>query len=120
MELGPSKPKITRPKLSRYEYAGIITTVAEYITSLKDLDKFIEEPQVNNIIDPCRLAFELLRNGKIDIQMDRGGYETVLFSQCEKDESIENEIERYLTSLEESRKKNLINRIFERKRSESL
>lgn len=112
MELGPSAPKITRSKLSIYEYAGLITQVAEYLSSIKDLDKYIEEPQINNIIDPCMLAFELLRNGKIEVQIERCGYETVLFSQCEKDELIEKEIENYLKDHDMDRRKNLIERVF--------
>ena len=112
MEIGPSSPKITRPKLSIYEYSGIITQVAEYLMSIKDLDKFLEEPQINNIIDPCQLAFELLKNNKIEVQIDRG-YETVLFSQCKQDEMIINEIENYLKTRNQDRKKYLIDSVFD-------
>lgn len=112
MDFVEAVPKITRPKLSIYEYAGILTQVAEYIMSLKDLDRFIEEPQINNIIDPCVIAFELLKKNKIDVQIDRCGYETVLFSQCEKDEKVEKEIEHYLNERNEDRKIQFVDRIF--------
>ena len=111
MEYGPGKPKITRPKISIYEYAGIITQLAEHLFTLRDLDDYLEEPQVTNIIDPCKLAFKLLKEGKVDVQIDRG-YETILFSEAIKDELIENEIEHYLNEREDDRKKYLIDRVF--------
>ena len=105
------KPIITRKKLSIYEYAGIITQLAEYFMNIKDLDKYLEEPQINNIIDPCKLAFELLKAGKIDIQITRLGYEDTLFSQMQRDELIEQEIDNYLNSREKDRKESLIDRL---------
>lgn len=112
MELANSKPIITRHKLSIYEYAGMLTQLAEYFMNIKDLDRYIETPQVNNIIDPCSLAFKLLIEGKIDIQIERLGYETVLFSQCERDEMIEKEITNYLNSREKDRKETLTDKLF--------
>ena len=112
MDYPESIPKITRHKLSIYEYAGIITQVAEYINSIKDLDKYLDEPQINNLIDPCLIAFELLKNNKIDVQIDRCGYESVLYSQCEKDENIEKEIEHYLNERINDRQTTLIDKIF--------
>lgn len=112
MDLKESKPIITRQKLSIYEYAGMITQIAEYLMNTKDLDKYVDEPQINNIIDPCRLAFELLTQGKIDVQIERLNYETVLFSQCQRDEMIENEIINYLDSRDKDRKETLIDKLF--------
>lgn len=112
MELIQSKPIITRKKLSIYEYAGLLTQLSEYFMNIKDLDKYIDEPQINNIIDPCKLAFELLINGKIDVQIERLNYETVLFSQCQRDEMIEKEIINYLNSRDKDRKETLIDKLF--------
>lgn len=112
MELIESKPVITRQKLSIYEYAGMLTQLSEYFMNIKDLDKYIDTPQINNIIDPCELAFKLLLEGKLDIQIERFGYETVLFSQCERDEMIEKEISNYLTARNKDRKETLIDKLF--------
>lgn len=112
MNLVQSTPVITRRKLSIYEYAGMLTQLSEYFMNLKDLDKYIDEPQINNIIDPCKLAFELLIQGKIDIQIERLGYETVLFSQCQRDEMIEKEIINYLNSRDKERNETFIDKLF--------
>lgn len=112
-ELGPTKPKITRKKLSIYEYAGILTQLSEYLSSVKDLNDFVDEPQINNIISPCYLAFQLLKKGVVDVQIDRG-YETILFSECEKDENIENEIINYLEQREKDRKEFLVDKTWKR------
>ena len=112
-KLGELKPTITRPKISIYEYAGVCSQLAERFMNIKDLNDFVEEPQINNMIDPCQLGFKLLKNNKIDVQMDRCGYESVLFSQCQPNEHIEEEIENYINSINQSRKINFIDRIFD-------
>lgn len=72
-------PKMTRETLSIYEYVGVITKLAKYLNSLTNLDKYLPDIEVNQIINPAELAFNLLNDGKFDAVIDRG-YELVTFS----------------------------------------
>ena len=72
-------PKITRETLSIYEYVGVITKLAKYLNSLTDLNKYLLDVEVNQVINPAELAFNLLNDGKFDAIIDRG-YELVTFS----------------------------------------
>ena len=72
-------PKMTRETLSIYEYVGVITKLAKYLNSLTNLDKYLPDIEVNQIINPSELAFNLLNDGKFDAIIDRG-YERVTFS----------------------------------------
>ena len=72
-------PKITRETLSIYEYVGVITKLAKYLNSLTSLDKYLSDIEVNQVINPAELAFNLLNDGKFDAVIDRG-YELVTFS----------------------------------------
>lgn len=73
-------PKMTRETLSIYEYVGVITKLAKYLNSLTSLDKYLSDIEVNQIINPSELAFNLLNDGKFDAVIDRG-YELVTFSK---------------------------------------
>lgn len=110
-EYGVSGPRITRKKISIYEYSGLFTQISEYFSEIHDLDKYVDSNQINNIISPGRLAFDTLTKGIIDVQIDRG-YETVLFSKSKRDKLIEKEIDGYLTQREEDRQKELIEKSF--------
>ena len=52
-------PKMTRGTLSIYEYVGVITKLAKYLNSLTSLDKYLSDIEVNQIINPSELAFNL-------------------------------------------------------------
>lgn len=72
-------PKITRPTISVYEYVGAITKLAKFLYSINDLERYISEVEVVQVINPAELAFKLLDEGKFDAILDRG-YERVSFS----------------------------------------
>lgn len=72
-------PRMTRNTLSIFEYVGVITKLAKYLNSLTNLDKYLSDIEVNQIINPAELAFNLLNDGKFDAVIDRG-YELVTFS----------------------------------------
>lgn len=101
------EPHITREIISKYEYVRVITAVAKYLYSIQDLSKYVEDVEINSIINPCELAFELISKGKFDAVLDRQGYEKVTFSKlkvnpmwvnmlkeyfAEQHKNIENEI----------------------------
>lgn len=72
-------PKITRDMIGLYEYVGVITKLAKYLYDLPDLGKYLNDLEVNSLINEAELAFQLLDSGKMDAIIDRG-YEKVTFS----------------------------------------
>ena len=72
-------PKITRDILSKFEYVGVITKLAKYLAGLPSVEKFTSNVEINQLMNPAELAFELLNEGKYDAILDRG-YEKVSFS----------------------------------------
>jgi len=72
-------PKITRDMIGLYEYVGVITKLAKYLYDLPDLSKYLNDLEVNSLINESELAFQLLDSGKMDAIIDRG-YEKVTFS----------------------------------------
>ena len=73
-------PKITRDTLSVFEYVGVITKLAKYLSNIPDIEKYVSDVEVNQLINPAELAFNLLNEGKFDAVLDRG-YEKVSFSK---------------------------------------
>ena len=90
-------PKITRETLSIYEYVGVITKLAKYLNNMTDLDKYLTSIEVNQIINPAELAFNLLNDGKFDAIIDRG-YELVTFSTLKVRKQWKDTISNYFKS----------------------
>lgn len=93
-ELEDYEPHITRETLSIYEYVAVITKLAKYIFSLMDIDKYIKEVELNQVVNPSELAFNLLNDGKFDAIIDRG-YEKVTFSKLKIREQWKETIRNY-------------------------
>lgn len=88
------EPHITRETLSIYEYVAVITKLAKYLFSLMDIDKYIDEVELNQVVNPSELAFNLLNDGKFDAVIDRG-YEKVTFSKLKVREQWKETIRNY-------------------------
>lgn len=93
-------PIMTRDTLSIFEYVGVITKLAKYLSSLKSLDKYISEVEVNQIINPAELAFNLINDGKYDAILDRG-YERVTFSKMKVKQQWKDMITNYFKEQHE-------------------
>lgn len=63
-----------------FEYVGVITKLAKYLSNIPDIEKYVSDVEVNQLINPAELAFNLLNEGKFDAVLDRG-YEKVSFSK---------------------------------------
>ena len=74
------KPVISRPNMSKYEFAGTITKLALYLETLPSLGDYIDEVQINGFINASELAYKLLRSNKFDAYLNRLGYEVVSYS----------------------------------------
>jgi hypothetical protein len=97
-------PKITLPKLSKYEYAGILTAFSNYLTTKDSLYPIVESDTiVRGLVNPCAIAFEAIRKGKIDVVIDRG-YERVLLSKVKINPIWEKDLENFFNRWYESAK----------------
>lgn len=75
------KPVITRETMSKFEFVRVITAVGKYLYSRPDISKYCDEIEVNTLINPLELAFDLIMEGKMNATLDRLGYEKVTFSE---------------------------------------
>ena len=64
---------------------------------MTDLDKYLTSIEVNQIINPAELAFNLLNDGKFDAIIDRG-YELVTFSTLKVRKQWKDTISNYFKS----------------------
>lgn len=94
-------PRMTRNTLSIFEYVGVITKLAKYLNSLTNLDKYLSDIEVNQIINPAELAFNLLNDGKFDAVIDRG-YELVTFSTLKVKKQWKETISNYFKQQHET------------------
>ena len=104
------KPKLTRPICSVYEFCRLVTDLANHLSNLPSLERYVEELEINNIIEPCDLAFRLLKSGKFDAILDRG-YEKVTFSELSVDPNIYALVESYLSQQESRRREAILEKI---------
>lgn len=86
--------QLTRPLLSKFEYASVITTLAKYLFTISDISKYIIDEELNSIISPCELAYRLLNENKFDAILDRG-IERVHYSTLIKNPLWDSMIEDY-------------------------
>ena len=82
----------TRPEMSKFEYVGCITALAQYLKGLKSIAKYIDIVNCNSLINPCELAFHLLDQGKMNVIIIRNRCEKVSFSTLRVDELLRQEI----------------------------
>jgi hypothetical protein len=78
-EIKDYRPVLTSDGISLFEYVRVITCLAEALFEMKSICKYIQEYEINYIINPCELAFLLLEAGKFDAVIDRK-CEKVLYS----------------------------------------
>lgn len=95
-EVETYEPVITRKNISIYELAALVTKLSLHIYNMKDLDKYIDELEINNIIDPVEVAWNLLKNGKINAVFERESTEKVTFSNLDINEDYIDMIEDYI------------------------
>lgn len=100
-------PKMTRETLSIYEYVGVITKLAKYLNTLTNLDKYLPDIEVNQIINPSELAFNLLNDGKFDAIIDRG-YELVTFSVLKVKKQWKDTISNYFKNQHDTIEKEVL------------
>lgn len=66
------KNNISRPILSIYELSGTITSLAKTIYEDKSLQNYIKcDDHINDLINPAKVACELLFNHKFDAYLNR-------------------------------------------------
>ena len=95
-------PKFTRPILSIYEYACILTTLAKY------LDNQTELTELQDFINPSFLAFELLERGKVNAILTRNGEEQFSLQELYIKPEWKNMIRDYISTKRELMKKELL------------
>ena len=101
--VGKLKPIKTRRFMSKFEFAGAITKLAQYLDTLSSLDQYVDAVEINGFINNSELAYKLLMNHVFDIIIDREGYEQVSFSELKINPawctSLENYFKRNYESL---------------------
>ena len=92
-------PIKTSKYISIYELAKVLTDLSLYLYESKSVSKYIEDLEVNTLIEPNRLAYELLKNGTFDAVIDRG-YEKVTFSKLKINPVYDDLIVKFLDEQE--------------------
>ena len=93
------EPIKTSKYISIYEYVKLLTDLSLFLYESKSVSKYIEQLEVNNLIEPNKLAYELLKNGTFDAVIDRG-YEKVTFSKLKINPIYNSLIEQFLDEQE--------------------
>lgn len=75
------KPVKTRRNMSKFEFAGVITKLAFYLSTLDSLDMYVDDIVIPEFVNNAELAYHLLMNGKFNAIINRLGYEQVSFSE---------------------------------------
>lgn len=104
---------ITRPILSKFEYVGCITSLANYLKSLKSINRYTEAIDCGLLVNPSELAFRLLDQGKMDVIIIRNRIEKVTFSKLYKNPLWREEIINYFDEKNKSMKKEFYDPICE-------
>ena len=96
------KPRLTRDICSVFEFVRIVTDLANHLYNLPSIEKYINGIEIKNIVEPCDLAYKLLRNGRFNAILDRGT-EKVTFSDLHVDPFTYELVETYLNQQEDVR-----------------
>ena len=100
------EPKITRPTISKYEYAEIHTMLADYIEPHSSIKEFTDDVEIKGNVNPAELAFYLLKEHKWNATINRG-YEIVSFSKLKINKQWSDTIENYFKEQHETQKREL-------------
>lgn len=109
-EIAEFEPIKTRKYISLYEFTRVITDLALHLYELPDIERFVDDIEIANIIDPCTLAFKLLMSGKFNAIIDRG-YEKVTFSRLKKNKNTIKLVENYLKQQENNRRADILEQL---------
>ena len=104
------KPKLTRDICSVFEFVRIVTDLANHLYTLPSIEKYIDGIEVKNIIEPCDLAYKLIRNGRFNAILDRGT-ERVTFSELQVDPFTYELVETYLNQQEHVRRQSFLEKL---------
>jgi hypothetical protein len=104
------KPKITRDICSVFEFVRVVTDLANHLYTLPSIEKYIDGIEIKNIVEPCDLAYKLLRNGRFNAILDRGT-ERVTFSELHVDPFTYELVESYLAQQEDTRHKSFLEKL---------
>ena len=104
------KPKLTRDICSVFEFVRVVTDLANHLYTLPSIEKYIDGIEIKNIIEPCDLAYKLLRNGRFNAILDRGT-EKVTFSELHVDPVTYELVESYLNQQEDIRRKSFLEKL---------
>ena len=104
------KPKLTRDICSVFEFVRIVTDLANHLYNLPSIEKYIDGIEIKNIVEPCDLAYKLLRNGRFNAILDRGT-EKVTFSELHVDPFTYELVESYLSQQEEIRRESFLEKL---------
>ena len=104
------KPKLTRDICSVFEFVRIVTDLANHLYNLPSIEKYIDGIEIKNIVEPCDLAYKLLKNGRFNAILDRGT-EKVTFSELHVDPFIYDLVELYLNQQEDVRRKSFLEKL---------
>lgn len=107
------KPRISRSEISKFEYDGAITTLAEYIDNIPSIRDYIDEEMnatinINSLINPSEFAYLLVKHHKLDCIIIRyGGREKVSLSTLGVNPIWTRQIDEFFTTKNKSMKKEL-------------
>ncbi len=104
------KPKVTRDICSVFEFVRVVTDLANHLYTLPSIEKYIDGIEIKNIVEPCDLAYKLLRNGRFNAILDRGT-ERVTFSELHVDPFTYELVESYLAQQEDTRHKSFLEKL---------
>ncbi len=104
------KPRLTRDICSVFEFVRIITDLANHLYNLPSIEKYIDGIEIKNIVEPCDLAYKLLRNGRFNAILDRGT-EKVTFSELHVDPFTYELVETYLNQQEDVRRRSFMEKL---------
>lgn len=94
--------KVTRPILSKFEYVGCITSLANYLKNLKSISKYTEAVDCCILVNPSELAFRLLDQGKMDVVIIRNRNERVTFSKLHQNPLWREEVNNFFIEKNKS------------------
>jgi hypothetical protein len=97
------KPRLTRDICSVFEFVRVVTDLANHLYNLPSIEKYVDGIEIKNIVEPCDLAYKLLRNGRFNAILDRGT-ERVTFSELHVDPFTYELVESYLAQQEDVRR----------------
>jgi hypothetical protein len=101
------KPILTTSTISIFEYVRVVTCLAEALFEMKSICKYVEDLEINYVINPCELAFKLLEENKFDAVIDRK-CEKVLYSNLKVNQKWKDLIIEYYENHHKAMDKELI------------